>query len=490
MRLFMAGLLTETNTFAPMPTGRASFTGATYFRNDASRQAPVWSNVPQIVWRRRAEADGIEIAESLAAAAQPAGLTVRQVYEELRDAILADLKTALPVDIVLMNMHGAMVAEGYDDCEGDTLARIRAVVGPNCVIGVELDLHCHLTEAMREAADLIVLYKEYPHVDVAERAEELYTLALAAARGETKPVIAYRDLRMINGWHTPVEPVKSVVADMKAAEGRDGILSVSFGHGFPWADVPDVGAKMVVVADRDIAKAQALAEQFARRIWALRETTRKRFDTPDEAIDAALAAPAGKPVVVAEMTDNAGGGAASDSTTILRLLLQRGVRDAAAGMFWDPIAVQMCFEAGVGATFPLRLGGKMGPTGDLPIDLVATVRGLSDDHTQTSLSGGRDSVGAAAWIETGGPKGGVHIIIGSVRQQVFNPDMFEALGCRLADKRIVVVKSAQHFYAGFAPIAHSVRYCSVPGGMICDYPSIPLTRIRTPWWPKVEDPFA
>jgi microcystin degradation protein MlrC len=486
MRLFMAGLLTETNTFSPMPTGRASFMGPTYFRNDASRQAPVWTNVPQIAWRQRAEADGIDVVESLAAAAQPAGPTVRAVYEELRDTILADLAAALPVDIVLLNMHGAMVADGHDDCEGDTLARIRQVVGPKAIIGVELDLHCHLTEAMRTNADLMVLYKEYPHTDVAERAQELYTLALRAARGEVRPVTAYRDLRMINGWHTPVEPVKSLVADMKAAEGSDGILSVSFGHGFPWADVPDVGAKMVVVADRDMARAQAVAGQFAARIWAMRQQTRKRFDTPDEAIDAAVAAPLGKPVVVAEMTDNAGGGAASDSTTLLRRLLDRGVRDAAIAMVWDPIAVQLCFEAGVGATFPLRLGGKSGPTSDLPIDIAATVRALSEDHAQTSLSGGRDSVGAAAWIETQG----VHVIIGTLRQQVFNPDMFEGLGCTLADKRIVIVKSAQHFYAGFAPIAHSVRYCSVPGGMICDYPAIPLTRIATPWWPRVEDPFA
>jgi microcystin degradation protein MlrC len=486
MRLFMAGLLTETNTFSPMPTGRASFTGATWFRNDASLQPPVWTNVPQIEWRARAEADQVAVVESLAAAAMPAGTTVRAVYEELRDAILADLKAAGPVDIVLMNMHGAMVADGYDDCEGDTLARIRAIVGPKCIVGVELDLHCHLTELMRQSADLMVLYKEYPHTDVAARAQDLYTLAIRAARGEVKPVTAYRDLRMINGWHTPVEPIKSLVADMTAAEGHDGILSVSFGHGFPWADVPDVGAKMVVIADGDAAKAQALAEKFAQRIWDLRTTTRKRFDTPDEAIDAALAAPAGKPVVVAEMTDNAGGGAASDSTTILRRLLDRGVQDAAIGMVWDPIAVELCFEAGRGATFPLRLGGKSGPTSDLPIDIQATVRALSPDHSQRSLSGGRDKVGAAAWIETKG----VHVIVGTIRQQVFNPDMFEGLGCTLADKRIVVVKSAQHFYAGFAPVAQSVRYCSVPGGMICDYPSIPLSRVRTPWWPKVEDPFA
>jgi microcystin degradation protein MlrC len=486
MRLFMAALLTETNTFSPMPTGRAAFMGLRYRRRDASLEPPAYGNIPLIAWRQRAAADGIEVIESICTGAQPAGLTVRGVYEELRDTILADLRAAGPVDIVLLNMHGAMVAEGYDDCEGDTLARVRAIVGPKVIIGIELDLHCHLTELMRTSADLIITYKEYPHIDVVERAHELYTLAVRAARGEVKPVTAFRDLRMIMCWQTPVEPTKSLVADMQAAEGKDGILSVSFGHGFPWADVPDVGAKMVVIADRDAAKAQAVAETFAQRIWAMREEARYRFDTPDGAIDLALASPPGKPLVIAEYSDNAGGGAASDGTVLLRRLLERGARDAAIGMFWDPVAVQMCFEGGVGATIPLRLGGKCGPTSDAPIDITASVRALKQNHVQSALSGGRAEVGPAAWIETDG----VHVVIGTERQQVFNPDMFEGLGCMLSDKRIVVVKSSQHFYAAFAPIAQAVRYCAVPGGMLCDFASIPLTRIATPWWPRVEDPFA
>lgn len=486
MHLFMAALLTETHTWSPIPTGHAAFHGARFHRRDASLAPPAHGNIPLIAWRGRATADGMRVSESICASAQPAGVTVRRVYEALRDTILEDLRAALPVDIVLLNMHGAMVAEGYDDCEGDTLARVRAIVGPRAVIGVELDLHCHLTEQMRTSADIIVLYKEYPHIDMTERAHEVYTLALAAARGQVRPVMAYHDLRMINGWHTPVEPVKSLVADMIAAEGKGGILSVSFGHGFPWADVPDVGAKMLVIADGDQAAAQALAEKFGRRIWEMRDRTAKRFDSPDEAIDAALAAPPGRPVVIAETSDNAGGGAPSDGTAVLRRLLDRGVRDAALGMLWDPVAVQMCFEAGVGATFPLRLGGKCGPCSDAPVDLAATVRGLAENHVQSALSGGRAAVGPAAWIESAG----VHIVLGTERQQVFNPDMFEGLGCSLADKRIVVVKSSQHFYAAFAPIAQAVRYCSVPGGMMCDYPAIPLTRIRTPWWPRVADPFA
>jgi microcystin degradation protein MlrC len=486
MRLFMATLATETNTFSPLPTGREAFMGQRFHRRDASREPPGWGNIPLIAWRRLAEAAGIEVIESLCANAAPAGLTVRPVHEELRGAILADLRAAGPVDIVLLNLHGAMVAEGCDDCEGDLLAAVRAIVGPATTIGCELDLHCHLTEQMRASADLIVTYKEYPHTDMAERAHDLFALALRTARREVRPVIALRDLRMIGMWHTPVEPMRSLVAEMTAQEGRDGILSVSFGHGFPWADVPDVGAKMLVIADGDAAAASAVAEHFARRLWAMRDATAKRLDTPAEALEAALALPPGRPVVIAETSDNAGGGAASDGTEVLRLLLDRGVRDAALGIVWDPVAVMLCREAGVGATLPLRLGGKCGPTSGDPLDLVATVRGAAAQHGQTGLSGGRSELGPAAWIECQG----VHVILGTERQQAFHPDGFTGLGCTLADKRVVVVKSSQHFYAGFAPIAAAIRYCGTEHGLLRDFARIPLTRITTPWWPKVADPWA
>ncbi|MBK1658078.1 M81 family metallopeptidase [Paracraurococcus ruber] len=484
MKLFMAGMLTETNTFAPIPTGRDAFLGARFHRRDGSLAPPEFGNIPLIEWRRLAEQAGIAVAEGCCANAQPAGLTVRPVYEAIRAMILDDLRAALPVDMVLLNMHGAMVAEGEDDCEGDVLAAVRDIVGPDVVIGCELDLHCHLTERMRANADLIVTYKEYPHSDIAERARDLFALALRTARREVRPVIAYRDLRMINMWHTPREPVRSLVADMKAAEGRDGILSVSFGHGFPWADVADVGAKMVVIADGDAARAAAAAEAFAERIWAMRAETGKPRETPDQALDAALAAPRG-PVVIAETSDNAGGGAASDGTEFLRLLLDRGVRDAAIGIVWDPVAVSLCAEAGLDATLPLRIGGKCGPTSGDPVDVQATVRGLSEDHVQTGLSGGRSLLGPSAWVEAAG----IHIILCTIRQQAFHPDGFTGLGCTLHDKRVVVVKSSQHFHAGFAPIAADIRYAATPRGLLAEFAQIPLTKIRTPWWPKVADPW-
>ena len=250
---------------------------------------------------------------------------MQSVYEELRDMLLDDLRAALPVDGVLLHLHGAMISERCDDCEGDILERVRQIVGPKVVVGVEYDLHCHLTEQMRANADITIIYKEYPHTDIAERGEELYDLVMRAVRHEIRPVTALHDCRMVYMWRTPVEPMRGFVDRMQALEGKDGILSVSFGHGFPWADMAEVGAKFIVVADGDMPKAQALAAKLAREIWELRDKCGTPHDTIDGAIDFALAAPAG-PIVLAEVADNAGGGAPSDSTLVLRRLVERGVQ--------------------------------------------------------------------------------------------------------------------------------------------------------------------
>lgn len=486
MRVFTASLATETNTFSPIPTGRAAFLEREFFRRDGSRCPPKLGNIPLIEWRRAAEAEGHEVSESVCAFAQPAGPTLRPVYEELRGMLLDDLRAALPVDVVLLFMHGAMVAEGCDDCEGDVLARVRGMAGPEAAVGCELDLHCHLTETMRASADAVVTFKEYPHTDVAERARDLYALCLRARRGEVRPMMALHDCRMVSMWRTSPEPMRGFVRRMRELEGLDGVLSVSFGHGFPWGDVADVGAKMLVVADGDAAKAEALAARLAREVWEMREATAPRHDTPDEAIDAALSAPSG-PVVLADVADNAGGGAPSDNTGLLRRMLERGVRGAASGCYWDPVAVQFCREAGVGATFDLRLGGKCGPASDDPLDVRATVRAVADEHSQGGLSGGRSVFGPSAWVEAGG----IDVVLVSVRQQTFAPDAFTGLGCALEGKRIVAVKSTQHFHAGFAPIASEIRYVSVPGGAIApEFGAIPYTKRTTPFWPRTADPWA
>ncbi|ACA15424.1 Microcystin LR degradation protein MlrC-like protein [Methylobacterium sp. 4-46] len=485
MKLFIASLATETNTFAPLPTGRPAFL-ADYARRDGSRNPPRLSNIGLIAWRRLAEADGHEVVESLSTFAQPGGITLRAVYEDLRDALLADLEAAGPVDAVLLFMHGAMVAEGYDDCEGDTLARVRGIVGPGVPVGVELDLHCHLTETMRQAADVMVIYKEYPHTDIVARARDLYPLVIAAAEGRIRPVMAYADCRMVSLWRTSDPPVRRFVDRMSAAEGRDGILSVSFGHGFPWADVADVGAKMLVVADGDEAAAAALARSLAAEVWAMREEAATPYVTIDAAIDRALACDDPRPMVLADVADNAGAGAPSDNTAILRRLVARGVRDAASGLYWDPGAVGICREAGIGARFTLRVGGKCGVTSGDPVDLAVTVRGLADDHSQAGLSGGRALLGPSAWVEADG----IHLVLTSQRQQPFDPDAFTGLGLTLHDKRLVVVKSMQHFHAAFAGLASAVLYVAAPGAVPPDFAALPLTKKAGPWWPRDPNPFG
>lgn len=482
MRLFLAMLATETNTFSPMPTGWRSFIEGGYAKGDASRREDMTVGVMLAEWRRLAEADGMTVFEGTAAGAAPAGRTLRSVYEGLRDEILDQVRAALPLDMVLLNLHGAMAAQGYDDCEGDLLSAIRALVGPKAVIGAELDLHCHATKQMFEAANAIICYKEYPHIDEIERGRELYAICREALAGRVTPVTGVFDCRMISMWRTTEEPMKSFVAAMQAAEGEDGILSISFGHGFPWGDVADVGAKLWVIADGDQAKADAAAREWGRRIYRLRETTRPSALSVDEALDQALALTG--PVVLADIADNAGGGAPSDSTFILEACLARGVTDVAIGCFWDPMAVQIAAEAGLGETLRLRIGGKTGEASGLPVDLDVTVMGLSEAHTQGGLSGDIVQFGPSAWVRGQG----VDLVLVSRRDQVFSPDAFSNLGLDPFTRRIVVVKSTQHFHAAFAPHASAVLYVSTPGTIVPDFTSIPYTKRDPDYWPRIADP--
>ena len=366
MNVFIACLGTETNTFSPLPTGLETFAETMLYRGDATRHEPALFSAPLHVWRRMTEERQGRVVESLAAFAQPAGRTVRSVYEGFREEILADLRRAMPVDMVLLNMHGAMVADGYDDCEGDLLARVRAIVGPEVPVGAELDLHCHITETMLQNATALVLFKEYPHVDPAERAGELYRICLDARDGRTRPVMSTYDCRMIGTWRTPFEPVRGFVDDMAALEGKDGVLSVSFCHGFPWGDVAEVGARMLVVTDGQPEKGAAIARSFGERLWAMRHQTEPPRLSIDEALDAALREPRG-PVVIADRSDNAGGGAPSDSTFFLKRILERGLEGVVSGLYWDPMVVRFAREAGVGATMQLRIGGKCGPASRLRV---------------------------------------------------------------------------------------------------------------------------
>ena len=406
---------------------------------------------------------------------------MRAVYESLRDELLDDLRKAQPVDVVLLYLHGAMVADGYDDCEADVLEHCRAIVGPKAVIGAELDLHAHLTQRMLAAANAIVAYKEYPHTDIVARAQDLYGICVDAAAGKTRPVAAAYDCQMTGIFPTTAQPMRAFVDDMTARE-RDGILSLSLIHGFPWGDVTEAGVKMLAVADGDAALAAQVAEEFGARFWAMRSNASLTGTALADALTAVTTATEG-PIVLADFADNAGGGAPGDSTFILRALLERGVNNVVTGTYYDPMAVDTCFEAGEGATLDLRFGGKLGAASGEPIDARVTVMRLLENHQQDAMD---DTIpvllGRSAWIRTQG----IDIVLASHRTQVFSPNAFTGLGITLSDKRAIVVKSSHHFYAKFAPLATRVLHVGAPGALSLDFASIPYKKRDPNYWPRVE----
>lgn len=489
----MAWLNTETNTFVPFPTSYRSFAEGGYLVHNGEHDDDMKTSTgPVFTFRRLAEARGWNVVESLSAVTDPSGRTVRSVYEGFRQEILDDLKAALPVDMVFLDLHGAMAADGYDDCEGDLLAHIREIVGPDVQIGAELDPHCHLTRAMVENATVLVMEKEYPHIDFAERTAEVFHILADTHAGKIQPRMDVFDCQMIvNALHTTREPGRSFVNDMQRLEKEhDDVLSISLCHGMPWGDVPEAGAKVLVVTDSNPKKGRALAEELGHRLFELRHSTRPDYllsvdETLDKALEVIKSNP-GKPVIISDSTDNPGGGAPGDSTFILKALLDRGIEGAAIATIWDPIAAGIAIDAGEGAKLALRIGGKMGPSSGNPIDIDAQVIRVQKDATQTFGEGNIIGIGDAAVVRANG----IDIIINTIRRQIYGVDCFTNLGIEPAQKRILVVKSSQHFYASFAPIAAKVLYAMAPGTLMMNLKDIPYQHIDKNKWPLVEDPFA
>ncbi|WP_315706571.1 MULTISPECIES: M81 family metallopeptidase [unclassified Bradyrhizobium] len=488
MRVFSAALATETNTFAPMPTGLATFHERAYFPAGSHPDKMQMHGGPLWAARQVGPSRGWTLIEGLVAAAVPNGVVTRQAFETLRDQILADLKAALPVDMVLLGLHGAMIADGYGDCEGELITRVREIVGPDVVIGGTLDPHCHMSEAMVAGADLLICWKEYPHTDIFERAQELVEFCAALAEKRLMLRHALVDTNMIVTLHTTREPVRSFVDRVSALEGKEGIVSVSIVHGFGWGDTPSMGTKVLVYSDAavdpDGARAAALARRLADELIAMREAVTERMPGVDAALDQALATEG--TIVLADASDNPGGGAPGDSTFLLQRIIERKIDNVCLGPVWDPIAVRIAFDAGVGAKLPLRIGGKIGPLSGDPVDATWEIKALKQDMVMTGLAGTPAKLGDCALIACGG----VEVVITTFRCQAFGTDLFTQLGCDPATHKLVVVKSAQHFRAAYAPIATAVITVDAPGVVARDLTTLPYKTIKRPKWPLDELPKA
>jgi microcystin degradation protein MlrC len=485
VKLFTACLGTETHTGAPLPTDMNGFENTYLVRGGNHPEAMNMFGVPLVVWRDHARAKGWEVSESLCTFATPSGLVVKKTHEDLRDEILNDLRAAMPVDVVMLSLHGAMVADGYDDCEGDLVHQIREIVGPDVPIGVEFDLHCHISRQFIEDVTALVIFKEYPHTDFAARAEELWQIIEGKMDGTLKPHVSAYDCRMIGVYHTTREPMRSFVDRMTDLEKTDGILSISLGHGFPWADVPEVGSRVIVVTDNQPKLGQEIAEKLGRELWALRDDITPQYLDLDDAVDAAIEHGDG-PVVLADMSDNPGGGAAGDSMFLISAFLEKGVRDIAVGGIWDPVAASICCGAGEGAEFDLRLGGKISPASGTPMDMRVRVGKVIRDCIVEGLGGSKGRLGDAALIHTDG----ADFIIHTGRCQNTHPAFFAEFGIDISTKKVLIVKSMQHFYGAYAPVSSKIIYTASDGCLIWDFTKFPYTKAARPVWPIDVDPWT
>jgi microcystin degradation protein MlrC len=478
-RIFTAALATETNTFSPICIDRRAFEASLYAPPGEHPETPTLCTAPITVGRRIAAEKGWQLIEGTAAWADPAGLVNRQTYEDLRDEILAQLRAALPVNAVLLGLHGAMVADGYEDTEGDLLQRVREIVGPDVLVCAELDPHSHLTEKRVAAADFFVFFKEFPHTDFVDRAEDLWRIAVDTLEGRVTPIMSVFDCRMIDVFPTSREPMRSFVDKLMRIERDDSdVLSLSVVHGFMAGDVPGMGTKMLVVTNDKAEKGDVLARELGLELFSRRGTYRMPEIDERQAVAHAMAAQAG-PVVIADMWDNPGGGTAGDATVVLEELLAKNATDTAIGTIWDPMAVQICMAAGEGAEIPLRFGAKSAPGTGRPLDgIVKVVRLVRNAEMRFGES----------FAPFGDRFHGIDIILNSTRAQSFDPSLFSVMGIDPTSKKILVIKSTNHFFASFSKIASEIIYCAAGTPYPNDPAKTPYQRARRDIWPMIADP--
>ncbi|HKX16566.1 MAG TPA: M81 family metallopeptidase [bacterium] len=492
MRIAIGGLSHETNTFCVAQTEVREF---------KDRE---WSHGEALVARHRGVRDylggmlaaaderDIEVAPTFATRATPSGTIRRAAYEEMRGELLAGFEQAVRsgVDAICLALHGAGVAEGVDDIEGDILARVRGLAGPAVPIIVTLDLHANVTEEMARHATALLGVNEYPHVDSYERGAEAVGLAADTVQGRVRPRAALVRIPMlVPTTATSQSPVREINARCRDWERRTGVLDCTFFHGFAHTDAPVVAAAVVAVADGQPDAAGEAAADVARYAWGLREAFLRSAPDPAEAVRQALASE-GRPVVINETSDNPGGGAPGDGTHLLRALLEARAAEACFGFLWDPETAAQAHAAGVGAVIRVRLGGKTDAMHGAPLETDAYVKCLSDGRfiQQSPMGrGARVDLGRMARLVIPAPaaagRGGVDLLVSSVRSQTLDPEVFLVHGIDVARYRIVALKSSQHFRAGFEPIAARIITADSPGLTTLDLTTFPYRRLARPVWP-------
>ncbi|MGD9827166.1 MAG: M81 family metallopeptidase [Hyphomicrobiaceae bacterium] len=487
-RVLIAGFKHETNTFSVLPTTMDDYRGRVLYFGDEIGKVFADTNSEICGFMDVAEQNGWRPVYSVVADASPSGPVSRATFEEITSRIIADASSGGGVDAILLQLHGAMVAEHSPDGEGLLLRLLREKVGPAVPIGVTLDLHGNVTDDMARYADVIVSYRTYPHVDQREIARECAGLIARTLAGEIKPVVVVRRGPMLvgvdHGRTTAPGPMREALA--KAAElMKDAqVHTVSVLAGFSTADIPDAGPSVVVVGEGHDPRYRQMADRLVEFIWQTRAQKTVAPVSSEAAVAVARAkGKPGKPVVIADAADNPGGGGYGDSTRLLQALVDSGLEGVAFGALFDPESAAACHKAGVGGEVKLALGGKVDPAFGPPVGVVATVTALSDGKflfEGPMQRGVPVDMGPSAAIKSGG----VEVVIASRRYQNYDRMFFLSLGIDPNARAVVGVKSAQHFRAAYQPMASEVVVVDEGNGITTrDFSARTYTRIRRPIFP-------
>jgi microcystin degradation protein MlrC len=486
--------LHETNTFCKLPTGLDVFAQRGLLYGADAIAARQDNNTELAGFLEAGRAHDWHVTHVISAHAQPGGPVTREAFDALTAPIVdAAREHRATLDGILLGLHGAMVPDFCDDGEGELLRRLRAVVGPHLPIGITLDPHANVSRAMCDLAQIVVSFKTYPHTDMRVAARHAGDILQRTMRGEIRPVtlrVTRPMLEEANGGRTDVGPMLARLERARAYEQQADVFAVSINGAFPNADIPEVGPSVTVTAQGDLARHADFASTLAEDIWACRNDAINQFHTVEQAAALCKAyRPEGRgPIIVADYADNPGGGTYGDSTNLLRALLDAQVQDACFGPMVDPATVQQLHRCAPGDTVRILLGGKTDPRfGGSPLDLSCTLVSLhADGHytgTGAMIGGLQRSWGPLAVVRVDD----IEILVVTVRAQMLDLQQFLAFGIDPSRKRVVALKSMQHFRAAFEPIAGQVIVCD--SGALCtlDYAALPYARVLRPVFPLDRD---
>ena len=464
IRIALAGIHHESNTFSETPADLTRFEAGGIARRDEIRQRYKESHSTPAGFLEAADLDGVEVVPLLYANVNPSGPLTRSAYLFLANEILADLDREGPWDGVLLAQHGAAVAEGTPDLDGDFVGQVRSTVGEETPIGVAIDMHANVSSRLVDAADVVVAYQTNPHVDPRLRARHSADLLLGLVSGSMRPAMALVQVPLalhIALQDTSTGAMSELLAVTRTVEEEYGLVSASLVEGFPYADVPQMGMSVITVADGDADAAPDAAELIATAVWNRRNDLTTALPIPADALQEAAATP--QPTLVLDVGDNIGGGSTGDSTALLHKARHLGVIGVFQTLF-DPDSVSECVNTGNAANVDLTVGGKQPgtPTPAFSIRgrVVATSNGLYEDPTPTHGGFRFFDAGPSAVVET---DDGHTLLLTSKLVPNTSLEQLRHIGLDPTSFSILVGKGVNAPKAAYQPIVDRMIYADTPG---------------------------